>query len=235
MRWKLLRRRLSINSPRMSVRRHLPWPLRWVFVALMFGFCAALSLWTFEFGQVISGGVDRGEAGELARLRAEVAHLRSERAKVLPFVNSGDSLLKAEQAAQQRLAQQIRQIEAENLSLKADLGFFERLLPAIGNGMKVRGLHAEVQTPGQLRFQLLIMQPGKGSEFSGNYDVQLAGTLDGRPWTYAIPQGAQPLHFRQHARIEGLLDHPAEAVVESIQVRVLDDNGGVRATQTVKL
>ena len=30
MRWKLLRRRLSISAPRMIVRSHLPWPLRWV-------------------------------------------------------------------------------------------------------------------------------------------------------------------------------------------------------------
>jgi len=44
MRLKLLRRRLSISAPRMIVRSHLPWPLRWAVVALMFGFSAALAL-----------------------------------------------------------------------------------------------------------------------------------------------------------------------------------------------
>ena len=39
----------------MIVRSHLPWPLRWVFVALMFGFSAASALWAFEFGQDIAG------------------------------------------------------------------------------------------------------------------------------------------------------------------------------------
>lgn len=234
MRWKLYRRRFSIGAPRMIVRSHLPWPLRWMAIALMLGFSAALSMWAFEFGQVIAG-IDRSDDGELTRLRVEVAHLRGEREKARSIANSAESLFKAEQAAQQRLAQQIRQIEAENMALKADLGFFERLLPTSGDGMNVRGLHAEVETPGQLRYQLLVMQPGKASNFSGNYELQLAGTLDGRPWTYSLPDGARRLEFRQYGRVEGVLDHPAEAVVESIQVRVMDNSGGVRATQTVKL
>jgi hypothetical protein len=32
-----------------------------------------------------------------------------------------------------------------------------------------------------------------------------------------------------------MLDHPDTAVVESLQVRVLDSSGGVRASQTIKL
>ena len=164
-----------------------------------------------------------------------MAHLRSEREKVRAIANTTDSLLKAEQAAQERLAQQIRQIEAENLALKADLGFFERLLPTTGDHMNVRGLQAEVETPGQLRYQLLVMQSGRAPSFSGRYELQLAGTLDGRPWTYSMPDGARRLEFRQYGRVEGVLDHPAEAVVESIQVRVIDNSGAVRATQTVKL
>jgi hypothetical protein len=69
MRWKLLRRRLSVSAPRMIVRSHLPWPLRWAVVALVFGFSAALALWAFEFGKDIAG-LDRGSKEELAQLRA---------------------------------------------------------------------------------------------------------------------------------------------------------------------
>ena len=53
MRFRLLRRRLTINSPRMAVRSALPWPFRWAMAALVFGFCAAIALWAFEFGKVI--------------------------------------------------------------------------------------------------------------------------------------------------------------------------------------
>ena len=34
---------------------------------------------------------------------------------------------------------------------------------------------------------------------------------------------------------EGLLDHPADAVVKGVQVRVLDEKGAVKATQSVSL
>jgi len=50
-----------------------------------------------------------------------------------------------------------------------------------------------------------------------------------------MPEGTRPLQFRQYARIEGTIDHPREAVVKTVQVRVIDVHGGVRATQTVKL
>ena len=51
MRWKLIRRRLSVSAPRMIVRSHLPWPIRWAVAALVFGFSAALALWAFDFGK----------------------------------------------------------------------------------------------------------------------------------------------------------------------------------------
>ena len=51
--FRLLRRRLTINSPRMAVRSALPWPFRWAMAALVFGFYAAIALWAFEFGKVI--------------------------------------------------------------------------------------------------------------------------------------------------------------------------------------
>jgi hypothetical protein len=235
MRWKLLRRRLSISAPRMIVRSHLPWPLRWAAVALMFGFSAALALWAFEFGKNIAG-LDRRSVDELAQLRVEVAELRAEREKAISVANTAQSLLTTEKTVQDRLAQQLKLVEADNMALKADLGFFERLLPAgATDGVMIRGLQAELKAPGQMRFQLLAMQAGKRpAEFSGRYDVTLAGTLDGKPWTFAQPGGAQPLQLRQYLRLEGVIDHPPQAVVKTVSVRVLDLNGAVRATLTVK-
>ncbi len=235
MRWKLFRRRLSVSAPRMIVRSHLPWPLRWVVLALAFGFSAALALWAFEFGKEIAG-LERGAKEELAQLRADVQRLRDERERAVSIANTADSLLKTERATQEKLTQQLRQAEAESLALKADLGFFERLLPAAGEGLAVRSLQAEVVRPGQLRYQLLVMQSGKApAEFKGLYDLQLAGTLDGKPWTLGLPVGPQPITLRQYARVESLVDYPSGAVVKTVQVRVTDSHGGVRATQTAKL
>ena len=235
MRWKLFRRRMSLSAPRMIVRSHLPWPVRWAVLALAFGFSAALALWAFEFGKDIAG-LERGAKEELVQLRAEVQRLRDDRERAQSIANTADSLLKTERATQDKLTQQLRQAEAEALAAKADLGFFERLLPASGEGLAVRALQAELVQPGQLRYQLLVMQSGKApAEFKGRYEVQASGTLDGKPWTLALPAGPQPISLRQYARVEGRLDHPPGAVVKTVQVRVTDNNGGVRASQTVKL
>ena len=235
MRWKLFRRRLSISAPRMIVRSHLPWPVRWAVLALAFGFSAALALWAFEFGKDIAG-LERGAKEELAGLRVEVQRLRDERERAQSIANTADSLLKTERATQDKLMRELRQAEAEALALKADLGFFERLLPAAGEGLAVRAMQAEEVQPGQLRYQLLLMQSGKApAEFKGRYELQAAGTLDGKPWMLALPAGSQPISLRQYARVEGRLDHPPAAVVKTVQVRVMDSKGGVRATQTVKL
>jgi hypothetical protein len=236
MRWKLLRRRLSISAPRMIVRSHLPWPLRWVAVALMFGFSAAVSLWAFEVGKNIAG-LDRDAKAELAQLRVEVSKLREEREGAQSIANTAESLLKAEKVVQERLTQQIKQVESENLALKADLGFFERLLPAnAAEGVNVRALQAEAKGPGSLRFQVLIMQIGRNlPEFVGRYDIVLSGTLDDKPWAISQPGGPKLLQVKQSARLEGTVSYPPEAVVKTVQVKVTDNQGGVRATQTVKL
>ena len=235
MRWKLFRRRLSISAPRMIVRSHLPWPVRWAVLALAFGFSAALALWAFEFGKDIAG-LERGAKEELAALRVEVQRLRDERERAQSIANTADSLLKTERATQDKLMRELRQAEAEALALKADLGFFERLLPAAGEGLAVRAMQAELVQPGQLRYQMLVMQSGKAPpEFKGRYEMQLTGTLDGKPWTFSLPAGPQPISLRQYARVDGRIDHPVGAVVKTVQVRILDPKGSVRASHTVKL
>lgn len=234
MRWKLLRRRLSISAPRMIVRSHLPWPLRWAAIALVLGFSAALALWAFEFGKGIAG-LDTDAQAELANLRVEVAQLRAERERALSVANTAESLLKAERAAQEKLGQQIRQIEADNLALKNDLGFFERLFPAPdGEGVAIRGLQARALDGGKVHYQLLLMQSGKNlPDFKGRFEVILAGQLEGKPWQQAQP--AQTLQLKQSLRLEGEIVCAPLAVVKTATVKVLDTQGVVKASLTVKI
>ena len=236
MRWKLLRRRLSVSAPKMIVRSHLPWPVRWAVAAVVFGFSAAMALWAFEFGKDIAG-LDRGAKNELAALRVEVEQLRSENERAVSVANTAESVLRTERAAQEKLAQTVRQLEGEKQLLKADLGFFERLLPAATDGIMIRGLMAEAMAPGQMRFQMLVMQSGKNPpQFSGRYEVSLSGTMATKVWTTpaaAIVRGDMKL--TQYARIEGLIEYPADAVVKTVQVRLLDTRGNARATQVLRL
>jgi hypothetical protein len=235
MRWKLLRRRLSVSAPRMIVRSHLPWPLRWAVAALVLGFSAAIALWAFEFGKSIAG-LDRDAKEELVRLRAEVTRLREEGERATSVANTADSLLKTERAAQERLAQQVRQLEGEKQSLQADLGFFEKLLPSVGEGLQLRALQAEQKSPLELRYQLLVMQVGRAAvEFHGRYDLLLTGLQEGRPWSMSLPGGPKPIQLKQYARVDGMIDLPAQVVIKTVQARVTDSQGAVRATQTLRL
>jgi cell division protein FtsB len=236
MRLKLLLRRLSISAPRMIVRSHLPWPLRWIVLALMLGFSAALALWAFEFGREIAG-LDRGAKEELASLRSEVAQLRAERERFLSSANTVDSLLRAERAAQAKLSEQLKHLEAENHDLKDDVGFYERLLPAAARGgLSIRALQGDAPAPGQVRYRMIVMQPGRSPpEFAGRYEVSLAGTLDGRPWVLENPTGPQPLKLKQVLRIEGAVDHAPAAMVKTITVKVFEASGAVRTSQTAKV
>jgi hypothetical protein len=235
MRFKLLRRRLTISAPRMAVRSAMPWPFRWAVVAIVFGFCAAIALWAFEFGKTIAG-IDAGAKEELLRLRSDTDKLRAERDRAQSVINTSTSLLTAEKAAQAQLAAQVKALEADNRRLRDDLAFFERLIPASGGeGVAIRGLSAEVLAGTQLKWQVLLIQPVKNaSEFKGKLEVKLAGTLNGKPWMMDLPGGAQQLAFRQYRRVEGMVDLPAQAVVKNVSAKVLE--GAVtRAVQNIQL
>ncbi len=233
MRWKLLRRRLSVSAPRVIVRSHLPWPLRWAVAAVVLGFSGALALWAFETGKTLAG-LEADAKAELARLRIEVQALRGERDRAQSIANAADGLLKAERAAQDRLAQELRQTQDRQLALESDLGFFERLLPASGNrALQVRALQADSPVAGQTRYQLLLMQPGRSPAlFEGSYEIRLSGLLDGKPWTTGLPGGPRALQLRQYARIEGIIEHSPAAVLKAVQARIIDQTGALRATET---
>jgi hypothetical protein len=235
MRFKLLRRRLTISAPRMAVRSAMPWPLRWAGVAIVLGFCGAIALWAFEKGKDIAG-LDKRAKEELSQLREEVAMLRGERDKAQSVLNTSGSLITAEKATQERLVAQLRALEAENRALRDDLAFFEKLRPASGTeGIAIRGLQAEVLNGTQLKWQALVMQPVKNApEFRGRLELSVSGVLDGKPWVMALPGGATPLQFRQYRRVEGMVDLPAQAVVKNVSAKVVD-GATTRAVQTISL
>lgn len=235
MRFKLLRRRLTISAPRMKVRSAMPWPLQWAGAAIVLGFCGAIALWAFDLGKQIAG-VDTGLKDEVADLRDDVAKLRLERDRIQSLLNTSGSAITVERSAQERLVTQVRALEAENRALREDLGFFEKLIPAAGNEtIAIRGLQAEVLAGTQLKWQVLVIQPVKNApEFRGKLELSLSGTLDGKPWMMPLPGGPQPLQFRQYRRLEGMVDLPPDAVVKNVSARVVEGTAA-RAVQNVTL
>jgi hypothetical protein len=235
MRFKLLRRRLTISSPRMKVRNAMPWPLQWAAAAIVLGFCAAIALWTFELGKGLAG-VDDTDKEELAQLRVDAAKLRGDRDRLQSILNTSGSAMISERSVQERLSTQIRLLETENRALREDLGFFEKLMPASGTeAVSIRGLQAEVLSGTQLKWQVLVIQPAKNApEFRGKLELSVSGTLDGKPWMMPLPGGPQALQFRQYRRLEGMVDLPPQAVVKNVSARVVEGSVS-RAQQNVSL
>lgn len=201
----------------------------------MLGFSAAIAMWAFEFGTGIAG-VDTGDKEELALLRQEIASLREDRDKAQSIANTSGSLLTAEKAVREKMMSQIRQLESDNRSLRDDLGFFEKLLPAgSAEVASIRSLQAEVLSETQLKWQVLVIQAVKGApNFNGKLDLTVHGTQAGKPWMMTLPGGPQTLQFKQYHRVEGVLDLPPQAVVQTVTAKVIEGTA-VRSSQTFKL
>lgn len=242
MRFRLLRRRLTISAPRMSVRSALPWPFRWAVFAIVLGFCAAIGLWAFEFGKDIAG-LEKGSKEELVRLRAEVASLHQEldKAKELrdqaqSVANTAGTLVTTEKAAQQQLIAQAQQLELDNRRLRDDLGFFEKLIPTSGgDGVAIRGVQAELTGASTVKWQVLVIQASKNApEFAGRLELSFSGTLNGKPWVGALPEGPREVSVHQYGRFDGELELPAQVVLKLVSAKV-SDASGVKSTQSIKL
>ena len=242
MRFRLLRRRLTISAPRMAVRSALPWPFRWAMLAIVLGFCAAIGLWAFEFGKDIAG-LEKGSKEELNRLQtaltiaqAELATVKAERDRAQSVANTADALVTAEKASHEGLLAQTKQLELENRSLRDDLGFFEKLIPSSGgDGLAIRALHAELQNAGKLKWQVLVIQSGKSqTEFTGRLELSFNGLLNGKPWTANLPGELPAIKVRQYGRLGGEFELPPQVVVKGVTAKVMDGMV-VRATHSIKL
>ena len=235
MRFRLLRRRLTISAPSMTVRGALPWPLRWVALALMLGFSAAIGLWAFEFGKNIAG-LDKDAKEELLKLRTEVAQLRLENDKNTSVINTSGLTLVTEKAEKEKLNAQLKQLEIDNRTLRDDLGFFEKLTSS-GNveTLAIRSLQAELVAGTQIKWQALVIQPVKNApEFNGKLELTFSGLQNGKPWSMSMPGGAIPLQLTQYKRAEGLVDLPPQVIVKAVSAKVLDGNTS-KAMLAIKL
>jgi hypothetical protein len=238
MRFRLLKRRLTISAPSMAIRSAMPWPIKWALSAVVLGFCAAISLWAFEFGKNLAG-IDQGEKEQLASLQIEVKKLREERDKAQSIANVSGISIATEKATQEKLTQSVKQLESENQKLRDDLGFFERLIPSTATeALAIRGLQAEVLPNNQLKWQVLVLQSAKNpNEFKGKLDIQITGLLNGKPWSMALPGGPMVFDVKQYRRIDGVIELPPQVQVKAVSTKVMDNSAtaAVRAVQTLKL
>jgi len=241
MKWKLWLRNLSVSGPRVAVRTQLPWSFHALFALVGLSLAVAVGFWIYESGRSL-GDPDRSDiSGELNRIRVQLAHITAERDKQMAAAINWESQLKVERSAQQQVRVQIKMLEDENAKLKADLSFFESLLPmpASAKGIVIRSFRVQPDSePNSLRYRLLVQQSGRPErDFVGAVTVTVNMQQGDQPWVLQLPDpalpnaGPAPLSFRHYQRIEGTFSVPDGATVRSVLVRILS-GGETRAQQT---
>lgn len=239
------RRPSAAAATKLTVKKHTPWPLQVAGVVLAAVIGAGLAVWGWQamFG---NARVERAAiVAELEASKSELEKETAERKRLAAIVNASDSNLKVEQSTVKQLSDQVKSMEAENAKLKADLSYFERLLPSGGQGevIAVRSLEVSPDTvPNQLRYRALVVQGGREEKnFQGSLQIVMTLLSEGKPLTLVVPDpksgdGKQSdpmkLNFTRYLKVDGQVEIPAGSVMKTFQLRVLE-RGAVRAQQSI--
>jgi hypothetical protein len=239
MKWKLWVRHLTVSGPRVAVRTELPWPLRAALALLGVALAVAAGAGGYYLGRQAGGPTLEELGAQLERTQAQLASATSERDRQSAAAVNWENQLKVERSTQEQVRIQLKQLENENARLKADLGFFESLLPteAAAKGVVIRSFRVQPDVePNSLRYRLLVQQSGRPDrDFVGDVSLTVNLQQDGRPSVLELPDPALPkagpaaLSFRHYQRIEGSFVVPDGATVRSVLVRIL--SGGETRTQ----
>ncbi|WP_147473470.1 DUF6776 family protein [Allofranklinella schreckenbergeri] len=215
-----MRRRLRLRPPvltgRLAMRRRVvPGPLRWLLWAVVLACLVAAGLWTQQLWQQRTHMQQ-----ELEQLRWQVQEAQTQQALASnappppapkPEPEPGptpDQLI--QQSTIDSLAAQVRALQGENGRLKDELGFYENLLPAPGDGgIAIRNMTLARADDEHLAWQMLLMRPKRDAGvFKGELEWRITGLLEGKPWSAPAPKRRQSLELGRYLRLEGRLKIP---------------------------
>jgi len=244
----LLRRarsRFGISAPRVAIRTHVPWYWRVLSIVVLSGVSLALAGWIYDAGQRFAGFHQTASDDEIAAMRIRVESLEAELDAARKVANASESRLRIESTSQERLSAQIKALEDENASLKADVAMFENLAGGQGGdaGLAISRLQVlPVGAGGQYRYRLLLAQTSekKDKEFRGTIQL-IATTQRGNVnGVTQFPSVGDPdpsqfhVSFRFFRRMEGVFKVAEGVQVRRVEARLLQD-GVVKASQVVVL
>lgn len=244
---KKIKRKFSISAPRLSVRPHVPWYVRWA-IALPFVFGAGgVVWWAYDTGLELAG-FHRGIAEkELGGLRERVTFLTNENAKLANQVASYERQMQIDRSAMQETSNQVKGLNDENERLKEDLSFFQNLPLTAGSegDLSIHRFKVERNAlPGEYHCRLLLVQDvqQRGKEFQGNLELLVSGVQAGNKVVLQFPTENSPeveaskLSFKYYQRIDRVFKIPPDFRIESVQVRVFEKGSHEpKVKQTVEL
>lgn len=252
-----LKRKFSISAPRLSVRPHVPWYVRWAIVLPFILAAGGLVWWAYDSGLEFAG-FHRGLAEqELAGLRDEVVALKSENAALASQAASFERQAQIEHAANLETEKLLQGINEENGRLQEDLRLFQNLTLSSAREGELSIQHLKLERdalPGEYRFRLLLVQGGqqRAKVFQGNIQLLVNVQQNGQRSVVVLPQASEvsgsavpaklpedaayQLNFKYYQRVERSFRLPADMTIESVQVRIFERGSSEpKAKQNVAL
>jgi hypothetical protein len=229
-----LRSNFGIRSARMSIRAQMAWYWRWLLNVLMMLVVAGVVWWLVENSYRITG-FNREEAREqMSHLTSENATLKRDLEAARVALIERERQLQIERASQGELARNVAQLQDENATLKEDLAFLRKMMSsgATPEGLGVSNLRVESEgKPNEFRYRMLLTQGGqRKQDFKGRIQVvaraQQGGAINAFTFPEAPDDPAGALEFRFYQKVEGRFRVPEDAIVKSVEVRVLGTPGG---------
>ncbi|MGQ0799934.1 MAG: DUF6776 family protein [Pseudomarimonas sp.] len=165
---------------------------------------------------------------EQASLREERNDLRSELDRVMAELALAQRSDQVTRGASQTLQATLAERDEEIAALRADVGFYERLVSgsAQRQGLNVHSLEMSIAEAGSVRYAITLTQSlKKGALTRGEVSLAVEGTLDGRltelDWR-KLRQDAdaapQAFEFRYFQQIEGIIMLPPNFLPQRVRV-----------------
>ncbi len=237
-----IKRKYGISAPRLAVRPHVPWYVRWAIILPFVLAAGGLVWWAYGSGIAFAGFHHGQTKHELPELRAQVSSLRDENTQLASQAASFERQAQIERAANLETAKQLQGVSEENLRLKEDLTLFQNLTLSGTREGELSLQHFRVKRdtlPGEYRYRLLLVQGGqqRTKPFQGNLQLLVNVLHNGKRSVMLFPQknttpvntlgyagedATYQLNFKYYQRIERSFQLPPRMSVESVQVRIFE-------------
>ena len=227
-----LRSRYGIASPSVTIRSHLPWPLRLLATLVGIAIAAAFGAYLYDYGRHLLFPAEKDLVIVLGKLQAEYDAL-SQQCEIYKRASEGSSSsLEIERTAMRELSEKIKILEMENVRLRDELALFETLANGAGKGEGVTVNKFRVETgdtPGTYRWRALLVKQGgkKEREFRGEYQLVVsyrpagASEVIGSPAKLIRDTGEWiDLNFKHFQRVEGSFELREGAELTSAELNL---------------
>ena len=227
------RRKFSMDATQMWIRPHVAWYVRWGMRIPFVIIAVAASWWAYDYGLQLAGFHRSKSEQELTELHEQVNTLTSDNVQLSRKVAEYEQQLQIDHASGQETGKQLKNLGDENARLQEDLSFFQNLTASTGKEgeLTMHRLKLEHDSAlGEFHLKMLLVQSGqRAKQFVGSLQVVATFMQNGQKATLVFPASSNTtgdfkLNFKYYHRVDQLLQIPADAKLENMQIRVFEQN-----------